>query len=135
MRHLSTQINNIIIINLVQTAVLKYSIYCLPVYNKTMKLRNSTKFSIAHETQYLRCGCYGCYNTKLRSGLLNNFTKKYCRIPLSNRVQMDQDRRIYRTQQENFKKKLCKYGKSRFLIARLHFLMMLLWGQLHKVKS
>jgi hypothetical protein len=47
-------------------------------------------------------------------------------------VEMDQDCRIYRTQQENFKKKLCKYGKSRFLIAILHFLMALLWGQLHR---
>ena len=70
---------------------------------------------------------------QLRSGLLNNFMKKYhSRTPLSNRVEMDQDCQIYRTQQENFKKKLCKYGKSRFLIARLHFSMVLLWGQLHR---
>jgi hypothetical protein len=45
---------------------------------------------------------------------------------------MDQDPQIYRTQQENFKKKLCKCGKSRFLIAREHFSMALLWGQLHR---
>jgi hypothetical protein len=43
-------------------------------------------------------------------------------------VEMDEDLQIYRTQQENFKKKLCKYGKSRFLIPRLHFSMVLLWG-------
>jgi UDP-N-acetylglucosamine:LPS N-acetylglucosamine transferase len=47
-------------------------------------------------------------------GLLNNFTKKYCSTPLSNRVEMDQDRRIYtdyRTQQENFKKKVAQVWK------------------------
>jgi hypothetical protein len=47
---------------------------------------------------------YGCYNSKLRSGLSNNSTIKYCITPLSNMVDMDQDRQIYRTQQENFKK-------------------------------
>ena len=26
--------------------------------------------------------CYGCYNPKLRSGLLNNSTKKYCGTPI-----------------------------------------------------
>jgi hypothetical protein len=51
---------------------------------------------------------------------------------VSNSVEMDQEPQIYRTQQENFKKKLCKYGKSRFLIARLHFSMVVLWGQLHR---
>ena len=45
---------------------------------------------------------------------------------------MDQDPQTYKMQQENFKKKLCKYGKSRFLIARQHFSMALLWGQLHR---
>ena len=45
---------------------------------------------------------------------------------------MDQDPQTYKMQQENFKKKLCKYGKSRFLIARLHFSMVVLWGQLHR---
>ena len=44
-------------------------------------------------------------------------------------VEMDQDHQTYKMQQENFTKKLCKYGKSRFLIARLHFSMVLLWGQ------
>jgi hypothetical protein len=47
-------------------------------------------------------------------------------------VEMDQDRQIYRTQQENFKKKLCKYGKSRILIDSQHFSMVLLWGQVHR---
>ena len=47
-------------------------------------------------------------------------------------VEMDQDPQTYKMQQENFKKKLCKYGKSRFLIARLHFSMVVLWGQLHR---
>jgi hypothetical protein len=50
---------------------------------------------------------------------------------MGNRVEMDQDHQTHRTQQENFKKKLCKYGKSRILIARLHFSMVLLWVQLH----
>jgi hypothetical protein len=45
---------------------------------------------------------------------------------------MDEDCPIYTTRQENLKKKLCKYGKSRFLIPRLHFSMVLLWGQLHR---
>ena len=46
---------------------------------------------------------------------------------------MDQDRRIYATQQENFKqKKVCKTGKSRILIARQQFLMVFLWRQLHR---
>ena len=45
---------------------------------------------------------------------------------------MDQDRRIYRTQQENFKKMLRKYGKSQILMASKHFSMVLLWGQLHR---
>ena len=30
------------------------------------------------------------------------------------------------------KKKLCRYGNSRILIARQHFSMVLLWGQLHR---
>jgi hypothetical protein len=47
-------------------------------------------------------------------------------------VQMNQDRQIYTTQQENFKKMLGKYEKSRILIAREHFTMVLLWGQLHR---
>ena len=77
--------------------------------------------------------CYGCYNSKLRSGLLNNSIIKYCGTDLSNIVEMDQDHQIYRTQQENFKKKkLCKYEKSRILIARQHFSMVLLWEQLHR---
>jgi hypothetical protein len=46
-------------------------------------------------------------------------------------VEMDQDRQTYTTQQENFKKKLCKYGKSRILIASQHFSMVVLWGKLH----
>jgi hypothetical protein len=75
---------------------------------------------------------YGCYNSKLRSGILNNFTKKYCSTPLSNRVEMDQEPLIYITQQENFKKMLGKYKKSRILIARQHFSMALLWEQLHR---
>jgi hypothetical protein len=32
-----------------------------------------------------------------------------------------------------YKKKLHKYGKSRILIARLHFSMVLLWRQLHSI--
>ena len=44
---------------------------------------------------------------------------------------MDQEPQIYTTQQENFKKMLGKYEKSRFLIARQHFSMVLLWKQLH----
>jgi hypothetical protein len=47
-------------------------------------------------------------------------------------VEMDQGRQTYTTQQENFKKLLHKYGKSRILNARLHFSMVLLWEQLHK---
>ena len=47
-------------------------------------------------------------------------------------VEMDQDPQIYKMQQENFKKKLRKTAKSRFLIARPHFSMVLLWGQLHR---
>jgi hypothetical protein len=47
-------------------------------------------------------------------------------------VEMDQDRQIYRTRQENFKKILGKYEKSRILIARQHFLMAIIWGQLHR---
>jgi hypothetical protein len=34
---------------------------------------------------------YGCYNSKLRSGLLNNSTTEYCGTDLSNMVEMDQD--------------------------------------------
>ena len=45
-------------------------------------------------------------------GLLNNFTKKYCGTPLSNRVEMDQDRQTYTTQQEKFKKKSCASMKN-----------------------
>jgi hypothetical protein len=58
--------------------------------------------------------------------------KKYCDTDPSNMVEMDQDPKIYRTQQENFKKMLRKYEKSRFLIAWEHFSMGLLWGQLHR---
>ena len=47
-------------------------------------------------------------------------------------VEMEQEPKIYRTHQENFKQKLCKYGKSWFLIVRQHFSMVLLWGQLHR---
>ena len=43
-------------------------------------------------------------------------------------VEMDQDLQIYRMQQENFKKMLGKYEKSRILIAMQHFSMALLWG-------
>ena len=80
----------------------------------------------------LKINLYGCYNSKLRSGLLNNFTNKYRVTTLSNRVEMDQEPQIYTTQQENFKKILGKYGKSRILIARQHFSMALLLGQLHR---
>ena len=45
---------------------------------------------------------YGCYNSKLRSGLLNNLTQKYYGTQPSNRVQMDQNRQTYTTHQENF---------------------------------
>jgi hypothetical protein len=45
---------------------------------------------------------------------------------------MDQEPLIYTTQQENFKKMLGKYEKSIILIARQHFSMALLWGQLHR---
>ena len=81
----------------------------------------STKFSAR----------YSCYSSKLRSGVLNNSTKKYHGVNLSNMVEMIQDHQVYRTQQENFEKKLCKYGKSRILIDSQHFSMVLLWGQLH----
>jgi hypothetical protein len=37
---------------------------------------------------------YGCYNSKLRSGLLNSSTEKYYGTPLSNKVEMDQDPQI-----------------------------------------
>jgi hypothetical protein len=47
-------------------------------------------------------------------------------------VKMNQDHKICRTQQENFKKMLHKTAKSRFLIASQHFSMVLLWGQLHR---
>jgi hypothetical protein len=48
-------------------------------------------------------------------GRLNNFTKNYYGSPLSNRVQMDQDRQPSTTQQENFKKELLrKYGNHEF---------------------
>ncbi len=45
---------------------------------------------------------------------------------------MDQEPQTYTTQQENFKKMLGKYGKSRILIASQHFSMVLLWRQLHR---
>ena len=45
---------------------------------------------------------------------------------------MDEDRQPYTMQQENFKKMWGKYEKSRILIARLHFSMVILWRQLHK---
>ena len=48
------------------------------------------------------------------------------------RVETAQDHQTWTTQQENFKKKLGKYGKSRILIARQHFSMLFLWRQLHK---
>ena len=63
-----------------------------------------TKFS-----QHTTAVAYGCYNSKLRSRLLNDSTKKYCSTPLSNRVEMEQDPQIYELQQENFKKMLHKY--------------------------
>jgi hypothetical protein len=44
---------------------------------------------------------------------------------------MDDGWQFYTTQQETFKKMLCKYGKSRILIASQHFSMVLLWRQLH----
>jgi hypothetical protein len=47
-------------------------------------------------------------NPKLRSGLLNNSTKKYCGTDLSNMVEMDQDPKVYRTQQENLKKNVAQ---------------------------
>jgi hypothetical protein len=47
-------------------------------------------------------------------------------------VEMDQDSQIYKMQQENSKKMLHKYAKTRFLIARQHFSMALLWRQLHR---
>jgi hypothetical protein len=36
---------------------------------------------------------------------------KYCGTPLSNRVEMGRDRQIWRTQQENFKKKVVQVWK------------------------
>ncbi len=45
---------------------------------------------------------------------------------------MDQDRQHCTLQQENFKNKLRKTGKSRILMARQHFSMVLLWRQLHR---
>jgi hypothetical protein len=75
---------------------------------------------------------YGCYNSKLRSGLLNNFTKKYCGTPLSNRVEMDQDHPPAQRNKKISKKMLRKTAKLRILIASQHFSMVLLWGQLHR---
>jgi hypothetical protein len=45
---------------------------------------------------------------------------------------MDQDRQTYTMQQENSKKMLHKYAKTRILIAMQHFSMALLWEQLHR---
>jgi hypothetical protein len=47
-------------------------------------------------------------------------------------VEMDQDPQIYKMQQENFKKKVVQVWKITILIARPHFSMVLLWGQLHR---
>jgi hypothetical protein len=47
-------------------------------------------------------------------------------------MQMEQDRQTCTTPQENFKKMWGKHGKSRILIASLHFSMVILWRQLHK---
>jgi hypothetical protein len=63
---------------------------------------------------------------------VDNFTKKYWGTPLSNRVEMDHDHPIYKMQQENSKKILHKYAKTLIFIARQHFSMALLWGQLHR---
>jgi hypothetical protein len=41
---------------------------------------------------------------------------------------MDEDHQTCTTEQENFKKMLGKYEKSRILIAMQHFSMALLWG-------
>jgi hypothetical protein len=64
---------------------------------------------------------------------LNNFTKKYRGIDLSNMVEMEQDHQIYRTQQENFKTKVVQVWKiTNFDRQAEHFSMVLLWGQLHR---
>jgi hypothetical protein len=52
--------------------------------------------------------------------------------PPSNRVQMDQDRHKPTRRNNKISKMLHKYGKSRILIARQHFSMVLLWRQLHR---
>ena len=58
---------------------------------------------------------------------------------LSNSVEMDQDHRAWtwlpahwQCNKKNSKKMLCKYEKSRILIAMKHFSMDLLWGQLQR---
>jgi hypothetical protein len=45
---------------------------------------------------------------------------------------MDEDHQTCTTKQENFRKMLGKFEKSRILIAMQHFSMALLWGQLHR---
>ena len=48
-------------------------------------------------------------------------------------MQMEQDRQTCTAPRENFKNKMSsKYWKSRVLIARLHFSMVIIWRQLHQ---
>ena len=56
---------------------------------------------------------YGCYNSKLRSMLLNDSTKKYCSTDLSNRVEIYQDARPPNLQNatRKFQKKVAQVCK------------------------
>ena len=70
------------------------------------------KHELAQQVDEL--GVYGCYNSKFRSGLLNNATKKYRGVDLSKNVEMDQDHLIYTTQQENVKKSCASMENHEF---------------------
>jgi hypothetical protein len=75
---------------------------------------------------------YGCYNSKLRSGLLNN-PPRNIGVPLyQTGWKWTKTPEFTERNKKISKKMLRKYEKSRILMAREHFSMGLLWGQLHR---
>jgi len=75
---------------------------------------------------------YGCYNLKLRSGILNISKTSIGVPPYQTKCKWSRTAKPSQRHKKIPKKKWGKYGKSQFFGARLHFSMVILCRQLQK---